>query len=286
MGYINEEGIKLLINLLSKEKSLFIPKLNNKQKTEIKKLMSDYLANNTKFIYDGTFRRESYAYPVKTTDDNMHGCINSEGKYYLNCGLLAQMVWMGRSIDDFVLSYPSTKINKEFDWGYYFDFLAARNAYGIMKNSTTYYSANTYENSAGETCFITFDNAAAMAMELYYKGYEIPYSLVDIGDLVFYRTESEIDGSGDELEQTSFLNITHVGLVYDMDEDGIPLILECSNAYSKAVGKASLSNKHNVSNFGLVRGAGLTSRVCMAARHPAAWGDGYNVPEYFETYRH
>lgn len=286
MGYLNEEGIELLVNLLSKEKSLFIPKLNDTQKSEIKDLMTDYLNNNTKFVYDGTFRRESYAYPVETTADNMEGCINADGKYYLNCGLLAQMVWMGRNINDFNSSIPSTQITKAFNWGYYFDFLAAQNAYGVMKNDTTYYSANTYENSAGTKCFITFDNAAAMAMELFYKGYDIPYSFVDIGDLVFYRTESEIDGDTDELEQSSFRNITHVGLVYDLDEDGIPLILECSSAYSKAIGKASLSAKHNVSTFGLVRGAGLTYRVVMAARHPAAWGLTSNVPNKFITYRH
>ena len=90
----------------------------------------------------------------------------------------------------------------------------------------------------------------------------------------------------DNLEQTSFRNITHVALVYDIDADGIPLIIECSSAYKAAIGKASLSPEFGVSTFGLVRGAPLTSRVCMAARHPAAWNVEGNTPLYFETYRH
>ena len=261
-----------------------IPQLSQKQKNDIKELMTIYFNNKNLFVYDGDTRRESYAYP-KVRKSGIEGCLNSTGKYYLNCGVFAQMIWMGRSIEDFIEEYPTVEINTFFDWGYYFDFLAAQTSYGVMKSGTKYYNSNTYLNN-GIRKFITYDNAAAMAMELYYKGYEIPYSQVDIGDLVFYRTESEIDGDTDNLEQTSFRNITHVALVYDIDVDGIPLIIECSSAYKAAIGKASLSPEFGVSTFGLVRGSHLTSRVCMAARHPAAWNVKSNIPLYFETYRH
>lgn len=266
--------------------SLFkIPQLSQEYKNDIKELMTIYFNNKDLFVYNGDTRRESYAYP-KVRKSGIEGCLNSAGEYYLNCGVFAQMIWMGRSIEDFLEEYPTVEINTFFDWGYYFDFLAAQTSYGVMKSDTKYYNSNTYINDSGVRKFVTYDNAAAMAMELYYKGYEIPYSQVDIGDLVFYRTESEVDGDTDNLEQTSFRNITHVALVYDIDADGIPLIIECSSAYKTAIGKASLSPEFDLSTFGKVRGAHLTSRVCMAARHPAAWSIEGNTPLYFETYRH
>ena len=264
-----------------------LPKLSQEQKDEIKDLMTEYFDNRNLFIYEGNTRRESYAYPRVRPSGTINGCINSSGEYYLNCGMFAQMIWMGRCIEDFIVDEPTDEINTAFDWGYYFDFLAAQTSYGVMKSSTRYYTSNSYIDDNGARKFVTYDNAAAMAMELFYKGFEIPYSQVDIGDLVFYRTENEVDDDHDNLEQTSFRNITHVGIVYDLDENGIPMIIECSSAYTADIGKASLSpNFGTISTFGLVRGAHLTSRIVMAARHPIAWGKGCNVPEYFETYRH
>ena len=258
------------------------PSLTSSQKQSLKNLIDNYLNQKTLFIYDGSFRRESYAYPnsVSSLNADIKGCKYGD-QYILNCGLLAQMIWMGRKISDFT-STPSTKINKDFDWGYYFDFSAARKAYGVMKNETTYYSGNTYVNSSGNRQFITFDNAAAMAQELYLKGYEIPYSEVDIGDLVFYRSTDISDGETDGLEQSSFRYITHVGIVYALGENG-PTIAESTNAYSAALGKSGLNN--DVTLFGNVRASGQEQRVVMAARHPVAWGKGGNVPDNFTVYR-
>lgn len=262
-----------------------IPTLPEEIKMEMQDLMTDYFLDKNIFVYEGDTRRESYAYP-KVRTNGIEGCVNSSGDYYLNCGVFAQMIWMGRNIYDFLGDAPTTKISNYYDWGYYFDFLAAQTSYGVMKSATKYYGSNTYLNDNGERRFVTFDNAAAMGMELFYKGYEIPYSQVDIGDLVFYRTESEVDGDTDALEQTSFRNITHVGIVYDLDENGIPVIIECSSAYTAAIGKASLSPKAVSSTFGKVRGAHLTTRVVMAARHPYAWGIEKDLPQNFTTYRH
>lgn len=258
------------------------PSLTSSQKQNLKALIDDYLTHKSLFIYDGSFRRESYAYPnsVSSLSGEIKGC-KYNGQYILNCGLFAQMIWMGRKISDFT-STPSTKINKSFDWGYYFDFAAARKAYGVMKKGTTYYSGNTYLNSSGDRQFITFDNAAAMAQELYLKGYEIPYSEVDIGDLVFYRSTDISDGDTDGLEQSSFRYITHVGIVYALGDNG-PTIAESTNAYTAALGKCGLNN--DVTLFGNVRASGQEQRVCMAARHPVAWGKGGNVPENFTPYR-
>lgn len=255
--------------------------LTTLQKEQIKSLIDDYL-NNKIFVYDGSFRRESYAYAksVSTLNGSINGCMYKK-KYILNCGLFAQMIWMGRSIKDFTTK-PTTNITKEFDWGYYFDFIEAKRVYGVMKSSSVYYNGNTYENDSGNRSFITFDNAAAMASELYRKGYEIPYSEADIGDLVFYRSDNISDGDTDGLEQSSFRCITHVGIVYNVTEYG-PTIAECTSAYAAAIGKCGLGD--DVTKFGNVRGAGQQQRVVMTARHPAAYGVKGNVPDRFTIYK-
>ena len=262
-----------------------LPTLTIQQKKEIKDLMQVYFDNKSLFIYGGDCRRLSYAYPEKidVKSGSIYGCMDSNSKkYILNCGVFAQMIWMGRTIDDFKKTKPSSYITTAFDWGYYFDFLSAKVAYGKKRKDGTYYAANTYFNDAGTRRFTTFDNAAAMAQELYRKGFEIPYSSVDIGDMVFYRSSDISDNEKDELEQSSFRYITHVGLVYDITEFG-PTILECTSVYSAALGRCGLGPDTTV--FGNVRGADQENRVIMAARHPAAFGIAGNVPEKFDKYR-
>lgn len=273
-----------------------LPSLSTEQKAQIKSLMDDYYGAASSFYYDGTARRQCYAYTtsgdISTT--SLTNCKNTNGDYYLNCGLFAQMIWMGRNIADFTET-PSTAITKAFDWGYYFDFLLAQNAFGVTKTSGAYYKGNTYEVN-GNTYFISFDNAAAMAAELYYKGYEIPYSQCEIGDMVFYRATSISDDVTDDLEQTSFRYITHVGLVYDV-VDGTPIIAECTSAgtYSNGcIGRCGVTStsyststgaSKTLGSLGLTRGAGLTNRIVMCARHPAAFGVTGNVPSAFTTYK-
>lgn len=259
-----------------------VPELTDEQKEELQSLMQDYLDNKNKFVYDGSFRRQSYAYPNSVSSlnsSNINGCMY-KGDYILNCGLFAQMIWMGRNISDFTAT-PKNIITTAFDWGYYFDFTSCRVAYGVMKNASTYYSMNTYENEDGGRSFITFDNAAAMAQELYQKGCEIPYSKADIGDLIFYRSDNVSDGDTDGLEQSSFRYITHVGIVFDKNR--VLTIAECSSAYNAAIGKSGVGS--DVTKFGNVRGAGLEQRVVMCARHPVAFNIGSNVPNKFEVYR-
>lgn len=275
-----EKLYELMLELERDEKVK--PELTIQQKTEIKSLMDSYFSNKSKFKYDGTYRRESYAYPNKVSSLNdVEGCLYGS-KYLLNCGLLAQMIWMGRDIADFA-SAATTKITKAFDWGYYFNFKSARKAYGVMKNSSTYYSANTYENDSRNKSFITFDNAAALAQELYALGCEIDYSEADVGDLVFYRSDHISDADQDGLEQSSFRYITHVSIVYDKAEDGTLTFMESSSGFTAAIGKSGFSDE--MSKYGNVRAAGQEQRVVMCARHPAAYGLGGNVPEEFTTYR-
>lgn len=270
---------------------LNIPELTSTQKQQMKNLMDGYFdaAADQVFAYRSDTRRESYASTKKiaSTADAMGGCMNTAGKYLMNYGVFAQMIWMGRKIEDFTshLSTPTTSISKAFDWGYYFDFVGAKNAYGVKKADGTYYTSNTYKEGTA-TKFITFDGSSALADELHRKGYEIPYGQADIGDMVFYRTESINDGDSDEEEATNFRNITLAGIVYDVNSDGTLTVMECSTVYSNKIGKCGLSPASGLSTFSILRGSNLNFRVAMCARHPAAYGDGGNVPVKFETYRH
>lgn len=269
---------------------LEIPELTVTQKQQMKALIDGYFAHKNIFKYHSTNRRESYAYTtiLSDTSTSVKGCMNASGKYLLNCGVFAQMVWMGRKIEDFTdhTSKPSTTITKAFDWGYYFDFLGAKYAYKVTKADGSYYTSNTYTSASGSTIFITFDNASAMADELHRKGYEIPYGQADVGDLVFYRSNSDADGDNDNLEATNFRSINHVGVVYEVNSDGTLTIIECSTAYSGTpIGKCWLTAANGEGNFNLMRGSHVNYRVAMCARHPAAYGDGGNVPVKFTTYR-
>ena len=91
-----------------------IPKLSQEQKNEIKDLITEYLDYKSLFIYEGDTRRESYAYPRVRPSGTINGCINSAGKYYLNCGVFAQMSWMGRCTEDFLRDEPIDEINTAF----------------------------------------------------------------------------------------------------------------------------------------------------------------------------
>lgn len=273
-----------------------LPSLSTEQKNQIKSLIDQYYSSASLFYYDGTARRQCYAYTTagEISTTSLTHCMNNDNKYYINCGLFAQMIWMGRNIADFGTT-PTTTISTAFNWGYYFDFLLAQNAFGVKKSNGNYYSGNTYESGAN-TYFISFDNAAAMAFELYSKGYEIPFKQCEVGDLVFYRSDSISDSYNDALEQTSFRYITHVGVVYDI-VDGTPIIAEStsSGTYSNGcIGRCGVTTTSyttstgitkTLGSLGLTRGAGLSNRIVMVARHPAAFGVEGNVPTAFVVYK-
>ncbi len=287
---------------------LTYPTLTQTQKNALKTLMDNYFNENNKayaekgkylFFYKGVTRREAYAKTGTVAEDNanaVNACLTTGGQYLLNCGLFAQMIWMGRKIEDFTghLTKPITTINSQFTdpsvKGYYFDFLCARTAQGVIKDDKTKYSDNTYINSAGTQVFLGFDGAAAMADELYRKGYDIPYSAADVGDILFTRFQYPTDGDTDEFESTSFRNISHAAMVYDKKPDGTLVILECTNAYNSALGKAYMTlpdpEPSTFPRNSITRGHGLDYKVVMCARHPMAYeGFNANVKAKFEVYR-
>ena len=107
---------------------LTYPTLTQTQKNALKTLMDNYFNENNKayaekgkylFFYKGVTRREAYAKTGTVAEDNanaVNACLTTGGQYLLNCGLFAQMIWMGRKIEDFTghLTKPITTINSQF----------------------------------------------------------------------------------------------------------------------------------------------------------------------------
>lgn len=279
---------------------VLLPSLSIEQKNKIQWLINEYYANKSKFAYLGNTRRESYCYPIDLGDDTsgnyfVKGCM-SNGKYLINCGVLVQFILMGRDINDFINnpSTPTTSITKSFDWGYYFDFLLCKIGQDLMYSTgDRYFPYNTYTvkttNSSGDvietTKFTPLDGASAMAEELYRKGCEINPKDLEIGDLVFYHTQSEIDGEDDEVEQAVFRGITHVGIVYDFDSDNNPVVFESTDAWSNGMGFIGLGEHSKLKDYSRIRAVGYHSRTVMCARNPIAFGYGSNVPDTIEKYR-
>jgi hypothetical protein len=270
-------------------KTLTTPTLTLEQKQALKNLMDNYFSAQTRsdskpFVYFGKIRREHYAYSISEANDSNCYCCIQNNQYRLNCGVFAQMIWMGRKIEDFTnhLSSPIKTISTAFNWGYYFDFISsqtscrAKNSLGELFDENSFFSSNTKKP-------ITFDGAAFMAAELYQKGYEIPYSEGDIGDLVFYRVTSINDAKEDAFEAAEFRNIGHVGIIYQVKSDGTYVIMECTDAFTAHLGKAHQTGSPG---YGVVRGASLENKVVMCARHPAAFGAGGNVPASFSPYQY
>lgn len=296
---------------IQKEDKLY--HLSEDQKETMQKLMKLYHDNKSIFTYVGSARRENYAhtYKYKTTSElipkdpnkrgnyenwRTSGCLKSNGTdydYVLNCGLFAQMIWMGRDITDFTEHLGADaknilKINpyKGFDWGYYFDFLSAKKIYRLEKEKDVLYKGLYYTKADddGKSYSVTFDNAAAMAQELYNLGCEIPYADAEVGDLVFYRGEDLNDGNKDEIEARAFRNISHVAVVYDVT-DGCVEVMECTTGYTSAIGKCTILSKDS-NPFMRARAGFLGYRVAMCARHPAANPNFVsNVPASFTSYR-
>lgn len=157
--------------------------------------------------------------------------------------------------------------------------------------NTTYIPYNEVESN-GTVYPLGFDGVSSMAEELHALGCEVPYSQIDIGDLVFFRITDLSDdfrnksnnSDDDALANRSFRHITHVGIVYDIDKYGYPVIADCTDSYSDPI----ILSKTTITSsdiFGATKAAHERNNVVMVARHPAVFGFGGNVPEEFTAYR-
>lgn len=275
------------------------PTLDDNQKDQIKSLIYDYISasnNNDIFIYNYNATRNSYA--------NTRCYMETESKFALCCNTFIEMVWMGRSVNDFLgkTGVYSNQITKCFDWGYYFNFEKRKKLAGIAyrddasdplkvtdfskvvlprdaseaNNYKFAYSVNTRWSETSDMKykqrFMSFLGAASCAEELYKMGCEIPFSELDVGDIIFTKPLGE---SSDELydfnNSLTFRKISHVAIICDKLDDGTLVVAECTDSYNanNPVNEVSVSSQHVYHKLQAER---LLGNVVMCARHPAAWG--------------
>ena len=266
-----------------------VPRLSNDMKNSIVGLCEDYFNNRDKFTYNGNSIRDIYS----------NGSCLSNGHFYINCGLFAQMIWLGRDVSDFDTSNYSSKITPKFSGGYYFNFPLRKRAYGVVRNTnkdeTSYYGftkpnnsyqgsysyntqyIGTTENTAGQS-FRCFAYAADMAWELFNMGCEISRSELEVGDLVFYR--GPVYASMGLGAQLNFRNITHVAIVTDINYEGTGFMEVCESTFQTednpfTIAKYSIAYEND---FDALRGAMYEERIVMCARHPKAFGKATTIP--------
>ena len=289
----NLDNIALLQNRDTIRKLLY-PSLSTEQQNQIRNLCQSYADNKTSFVYTGG-RLGMYS--------NKDLTYNQDGKININCCTFAQLIWMGVS--------PNTFLNKQdtydasivkalnYDWGYKWSFPFKKASglvrsdgqpFGLKKpnedNNIGSYSYNSYysdaiseEENIYQQYFITYNGAADMACELYLKGYEIPISEIERGDMVFFRANHISDTINDENENINFRNIHHVGIATTVDkETGLITFVDCTNFYTNPINIISFSTGSDAS---VVNSAQMHNTIAMVARHPYAFGFETNVPDKF-----
>ena len=265
------------------------PELSAEQKAAIKSLADDYYTNRGRFNYLSSATINDYASASSVKYSN---------KYKICCSLLAGLLWMGRDAADFPTldgeDTYSNAVTKAFDFGYYFQF-ADRALYGLHPNDGYYgfynqfgdadyagsYSWNSYYQAGANTQYHQRYNpflyANDMAKEMDRLGYSIPMSELQTGDLIFTQYPT-FDPKKDTFDAIAYKHINHVAIVYEKTDSGI-VVIESTPRFTDAIHKSSSAGTDEEK----VRiGYLLNTAVCFA-RHPAAWGNGGNVPQSIET---
>ena len=262
------------------------PELSAEQKSAIKSLADDYLDSVANFTYYSSATINDYVTRTKAMRN---------GKYKICCSLLAELLWMGRSVDDYAsLENYTNEVTKEFDWGYNFAF-ADRPLYGLKPQDGYYgfynqfadegyagsYSWNSYYSSVSTSlykqAFNPFLYANDMAKEMDRLGYTVPVSELQTGDLIFTQYPA-FDPKNDTFDAIAYKHINHVAIVYEKTDSGIAII-ESTPRFTDAI---HLSRSTGTDEEKVRIGYLLNTAVCFA-RHPAAWGNGGNVPQSIET---
>lgn len=274
------------------------PVLTERQKAEIKALADAYYNNRTTtFYYDYNVTHNGYA---------NNRCYNAdEGKFRLCCATFVEMLWLGRDISDFLGKDSATysnSITKAFDWGYSFNWKDRKKIGGavqrddngaidgyykyIQPNKSTDQKDYTWSHSvstlynANKTDLTKYPNmqqfksflmANDMAKELYEMGCEIPFSDLDVGDLIFIGKER--NSSVEDylfVNNTRFRGITHVAMIINKAYDGALSIIDCTSDSDTLPILKSGENFAGI--WDKTRAFNMIDNVVMCARHPAAFG--------------
>lgn len=282
------------------------PSLTDEQKAAIQSLMDDYYNNKSTFYYEFTHNRNAFTSGSQCYD-------STRGKFKQCCATFVQHIMMGRSVNDFVgktASTYSSNITKTpvSDFGYYFDFKYRKYLYGITdtddNGDTTYYgyvqpnddnfegsySYNSYyhpdSTRAKKQNFNGFVNANDMARELYEMGCEIPFSELEIGDIVF-TYDNDLSDNSSMFNFSAWRNIYHVAMIYDVKQIDASskeiYYIECTSYFdteTRPIEKPCVSSEQMDLRF---KGFKLTEDCVFCARFPIAFGYEPNVPNAITT---
>lgn len=281
------------------------PTLTTAQKQAIQQLMDDYYNNKGTFYYEFTHNRNAFASSSCYT--------TSKEKFKMCCATFVQNIMMGRDVNDFVgktgATYsPTITRTAVSDFGYYFDFKYRKYLYGLTdtddSGNTTYYgyvqpnadsnegsySYNSYyhpdSTQANQQDFNGFCNANDMARELYEMGCEIPFSELDIGDIVF-TCDNDLSDNSSMFNFSAWRNIYHVAMVYDVKQIDASskeiYYIECTSYFdvdNRPIEKPHLASEQMDLRF---KGFKLTEDMVFCARLPVAFGYTPNVPQSIGT---
>lgn len=282
------------------------PTLTDEQKLALQSLMDDYYNNRSTFYYEFTHNRNAFTSGGQ--------CYNStKGKFKQCCATFVQNIMMGRSVNDFVGKNASTysaNITKTdvSDFGYYFDFKYRKYLYGLTdtdeNGNTIYYgyeqpNTDNYEGSysynsyyhpdstkANKQNFNGFCNANDMARELYEMGCEIPFSELDVGDIIF-TLDNDLSNDSSMFNFHAWRNIYHVGMVYDVKQIDASskeiYYIECTSYFdvdNRPIEKPYLSSSQMDLRFKAFK---LNEDMAFCARMPIAFGYEPNVPSKITT---
>lgn len=282
------------------------PKLTDEQKLAMQALMDDYYNNRGTFYYEFTHNRNAFTAGGQCYD-------STKGKFKQCCATFVQNIMMGRSVNDFVSKNASTyspNITKTdvSAFGYYFDFKYRKYLYGLtdtdengnkvyygynQPNEDNYegsYSYNSYyhpdSKNTNKQNFNGFCNANDMARELYEMGCEIPFSELDIGDIIF-TLDNDLSDNSSMLNFHAWRNIYHVGMVYDVKQIDASskeiYYIECTSYFdvdNRPIEKPYLSSDQMDLRFKAFK---LTEDMAFCARMPIAFGYEPNVPSKITT---
>ena len=282
------------------------PTLTMEQKEAIQALMDDYYNNRGTFFYEFTHNRNAFTSGGQCYD-------STKGKFKQCCATFVQNIMMGRSVNDFVGKNASTysaNITKTpvSDFGYYFDFKYRKYLYGLTDtdsdgnvvyygynqpnedNFEGSYSYNSYyhpdSTKANKQNFNGFCNANDMARELYEMGCEIPFSELDVGDIIF-TLDNDLSDNTSMLNFHAWRNIYHVGMVYDVKQIDASskeiYYIECTSYFdvdNRPIEKPYLSSSQMDLRFKAFK---LTEDMAFCARMPIAFGYEPNVPDKITT---
>lgn len=295
---INEE-----ITTIKKELNSTLNVLTEEQKDAIQALMEKWKNNDNrnKFYHSGNIIMDTYA-----SDGVLDGYNSNKGKYQLNCSTFVQFIMMGAEPEEIASSNFDGSFTPFYNFGgYNFKYKEREKVFGILRDKNadnpkeryygfrnplndtenwkgtfsknTYYTPSNANITVGSQAFNPFAYANDMAKELYELGCEIPYSALDIGDIVF-STSLDTDTNESMFDNVAWRKITHVFMVYGFANNE-PIFIECTDQGddNPPIATSCLGWTDEGLDSSRMQASALTRKIVMCARMPIAFGFSSNL---------